>query len=131
VQVLLTSDEYNECYHAVSEKLLGSHLRYPRSFVAHCMVMQKGYLTSLTQRIEQVHRKPWQHAIIDNLNKSGHAGFSEYELYGNYLTHFHKDCFEIRYWFNRKADMSDSKKFEAVVREYARFTFLSNHIKHY
>lgn len=55
------------------------------SYVSHKMIFDKELLQGLRDKISKLHQKDWDKAIIDNLDLNEDAGFSEFELYGNYV----------------------------------------------
>ncbi len=130
-QVLLTSDDYISHYHGTTQRLLGPVPRHSRSFIAHCMLMQRPVLAALQQEIERRHAKPWQLAILDCIDRSQDEGFSEYELYGNWLMSSAPKTCVTRYWYNRKVNMASPADFVAARQTFRHFNSLSSHIHLY
>lgn len=94
------SEERHEPYHDVYEKILRRKTTSPLSFITHYMVFNKSILTELKQKIEKIHNCKWDEVIIKYNDYSSGSGFSEYELYGNFIyEHYHKNV-SLAYWFN-------------------------------
>jgi hypothetical protein len=85
--VFYMSSECHEAYYKNIRKI--SHLKQlsPLSYVAHKMIFNKKILTELHAELEQKTGKKWIDAIIDNYDRKEGAGFSEFELYGNFTKH--------------------------------------------
>ena len=64
------------------------------------MLFEKDILQALKYHIENKHRNSWDNAIIETSDYSSMSFFSEYETYGNFFLHFHKNNMKIVYWFN-------------------------------
>jgi len=64
------------------------------------MIFNKNILTELKQKIEKMHNCKWDEAIIKYNDYSSNSGFSEYELYGNYIYEHHRKNISLAYWFN-------------------------------
>lgn len=98
--ILDQSEERHEVYHKVYQKLLKRATSNLLSFVTHNMVFNKKHLCALKLEIERIHSKPWDKAIIDCVDYDDASGFSEYELYGNFLFNIIPDQLKREFWFN-------------------------------
>lgn len=91
------------------------------SYVAHKMIFNKKELTRLHNAIEEKTGKKWMEGIIENYDRKEMSGFSEFELYGNFIKEKH-----IRPWkqkaFSYK-DISDYASLQKRLRKYASLTF--------
>lgn len=99
--VINHSLEYHQPYFAAYRRLLGTPVSSPLSFISHHMLWEKSVLTELKREIEELHSKPWYEAIIDATDRREPSGFSEYELYGNFLHRTKRRPITRLYWFNR------------------------------
>lgn len=103
--ILDQSEERHEVYHNVYQELLKRPTSNLLSFITHYMIFNKEHLRSLKMEIESIHKKKWDQAIISCVNYNELSGFSEYELYGNYLSEIRPNKFKREYWFNTTAVM--------------------------
>ncbi|MGH3009954.1 MAG: FkbM family methyltransferase [Gaiellaceae bacterium] len=99
--------EYHRPYVASYQRLLGIPPRSPLSFIAHHMLWQKSVLTELKREIGALHSKPWYEAIVDATDRHQSSGFSEYELYGNFLLSKMRSPITRLYSFNRVQARTD------------------------
>lgn len=88
--------EYNKPYFETIKNLIGIEKQVNFSFIAEYMVFNKKIVSSLLSEI--TNENNWWYTILNavkttDLNKSG---FSEYELYGNYLHKYYPNSFVIR-----------------------------------
>lgn len=88
--------EYNKPYFETIKNLIGIEKQVNFSFIAEYMVFNKKIVSTLLSEITS--EKNWWYTILNavkitDLNKSG---FSEYELYGNYLSKNYPNSFVIR-----------------------------------
>lgn len=85
IPVFYMSSENHKAYYANIEKLIGYSQLSSLSYVAHKMIFNKNKLQELHRYIENRNNKKWTEAIISSYNRKEGAGFSEFELYGNYI----------------------------------------------
>ena len=98
--VLNVSDERYQPYYQAVHRLLPDIPIFPYSFVSHHMVFTKSCLRGLKTCLEQRGRK-WFQAILDAIDPEEMSGFSEYELYGNYMMAQHPGRVTIEHFLNR------------------------------
>jgi len=98
--VLNVSDERYEPYYRMIERLLPGTSIFPYSFVSHHMLFTKTHLRELKLCMEQGGKK-WFEAILENIDREDMSGFSEYELYGNYMTTQHPRCVSVEHSLNQ------------------------------
>ncbi|KAA6332209.1 hypothetical protein EZS27_019259 [termite gut metagenome] len=79
------SSEYHEPYYRNIEKLMGRYPQSAFSYVAHKMIFDTTLLSEMKKGIEQRHNTSWYKAIINSLDEKEVSGFSEFELFGNYV----------------------------------------------
>jgi len=94
------SDEWHIPYQNAYKKIMGFGYSSDKSFVTHCMLFEKAILKELKSYIENKHKVSWDNAIIETADYSSTSFFSEYETYGNFFLHFHKNNVKRIYWFN-------------------------------
>ncbi len=94
------SEERHEPYHEVYKKLLERPTTSELSFISHHMLFNKTLLKELKAEIEAIHHKKWDEAILENTDYSSISGFSEYELYGNFVSERYPQSVKKEYWFN-------------------------------
>ena len=91
------------------------------------MLFQRRALEALKSLVEERSGKDWIAAMLESIQTGTLAGMSEYELYAHFLMRETPDAFRLRYWYNRKADLSSPETIEKSLRRHARFNFLSDH----
>ncbi|MFM8454837.1 MAG: DUF6492 family protein [Gammaproteobacteria bacterium] len=88
-------------------------------FVTHNMLFSKNILSELKKRIENLHAKPWNLAILDQGKNYNIRFFSEYELYMTYLT----ELSGADYQFVSNANMTVHRNsffgVDEIIRAYA------------
>jgi Family of unknown function (DUF6492) len=117
--ILNTSDEFHEPYRLVYEKLLGEKPLSPVSFVSHQMLFERETLLCLKRKIESHTGKFWYQAIIDLVDRNEASSFSEYELYGNFLTRYYLKNTSLEYFFNIALDRKSLSEFPEIEKSYA------------
>lgn len=113
--VFYQSSEYHQPYVANIKKLTRGKVSTSSllSYVSHKMLFDKNLLQGLREEIAQSNNTTWDQAIIDNLDREEDAGFSEFELYGNYVKAANK---HLRPWnqlllgYNKIVSYSDLQK---------------------
>jgi hypothetical protein len=84
--VFYLSKEHNKPYYDNIEKLMGYRINPVLSYVAHKMLFSRTDIDRLHSIIEKRFRdKKWWEVIVDCYDKSQFAGFSEFELYGDFV----------------------------------------------
>ena len=94
------SEERHDPYHTVYEKILKNKTKSELSFVTHYMLFNKTYLQNLKSEIESIHLKLWTEVILENVDYTNKSGFSEYEMYGNFVLAKYSKKIKKEYWFN-------------------------------
>lgn len=98
--ILDLSQERHEPYHVVYEKILNRKTTSELSFITHYMLFNKHLLKLLKFEIESIHHKDWDKAILEKVDYNSQSGFSEYELYGNFVSEKYPKLIKKEYWFN-------------------------------
>ncbi len=95
-----------------------------KSGICHHMIFKKQYIEELKKLVENYHNNDFWRVLLENVDPMHYngSGFSEYEMYFNYIYLNHKDSFEIRdlKWQNRRDIPSDSDIDYVSVHWYMR-----------
>jgi hypothetical protein len=97
--VLNVADESHGPYYAQINRMLPGLPIAPFSFVTHHQLMQATVLKELKAEIEKG-GKPWHKAILDTIDRNEQSGFSDYELYGNFMYHRHHEAVHLEHFLN-------------------------------
>ncbi|MEN8964862.1 MAG: DUF6492 family protein [Polaribacter sp.] len=89
--------EFHEPYFEIIEKILDLKKQVSFSFIAEHLVFNKKLVITILNKISK--KETWWLDILDNITSENlsKSGFSEYELYGNYVSKFHKNEIEFRH----------------------------------
>jgi len=93
-----TTKENYATYFLVNEKLIGLKKQVNFSFISEHFIFETEKVKELLNKISINTNNCWWKQILDSIpeNQLSSSGFSEYELYGNYITKYHKNSFKIR-----------------------------------
>lgn len=83
--VFYGSRECHIPYYANMKRLIGLEANSRLSYVAHKMLFSRSELAELRSEIERKQGMPWDQAILASLDRTVLSGFSEFELYGNFV----------------------------------------------
>jgi hypothetical protein len=97
--VLNAADEYHGPYFDQIRRMLPGLPIAPFSFVTHHQLMKASVLKELRAEIEQGGKR-WEMAILDTIDRSEQSGFADYELYGNFMFHRHRDEVALEHFLN-------------------------------
>lgn len=86
IPVFYMSAELCQPYYDLIRKITSLRRLSSFSYVSHKMIFNKTYLKIIHNEIERHTNQIWYKGILDNYDKNEGAGFSEYELYGNYVS---------------------------------------------
>lgn len=106
------------------------------SFVSEHMLINTEVMNEIINKIESDGRKFWIN-IIYSINKDSidNAGFSEFETYGTYVTHYYPNMYKIRKWHSLRTGTVffggyiEGKKLTELAVVYDAVSF-ENHYKH-
>ena len=92
------SSEYHKPYFELIEKLIGIKKQVDYSFISEHLVFDKNIVLNLLNQISNRIGFDWWIEILEKIEYDhlSNSGFSEYELYGNFVTKYHPDYFMIR-----------------------------------
>ncbi len=83
------------------------------SYVDHKMLFDKQQLHDLHAALEARSGKSWTQTILDSYDRHCHAGFSEFELYGNFVTRK-----ERRPWLQKRLSYQHLSDYETLIKKY-------------
>ena len=83
--VFYMSYEEHQPYYNNIHRLMPDLQLASLSYVDHKMLFDKRQIEMLQQKLSQEAGVDWVHNILNNYDRHCHAGFSEFELYGNFV----------------------------------------------
>ena len=115
--VFYLSPEFHKPYYVNIEKLIKKDIANKSvfSYVAHKMFFDKNVINKLHAEIEQNNGMRWDKAILSMYDRTQVSGFSEFELYGNYIDLKHK---HLRPWLHRQLEYDRVDSYENLVDLY-------------
>ena len=114
VPVFYMSSENHGPYYRNIEKLIGMKRFSSLSYVAHKMIFNKNNLVELQKEIERENEgKTWIEAILYHYNRNELSGFSEFELYGNFVKNK-----KHRPWRELALKYTELSSFEELERKF-------------
>jgi hypothetical protein len=125
-----TADEYHPPYFSTYEKLLGLRPASSKSFCTHYMLFEKLKVAELKKTIEHRWNTSWHKAILQNIDRTTHSGFSDYETYGNFVMSTYPGHVKLKYWYNKSLrrpllQKTMEQKTEKLSRSYNTLSFHS------
>lgn len=114
--VFYMSYEYNESYYYTIHRLLPSMTLADYSYVDHKMLFDKEQLEALHTALSQRSGKSWTDTIIDDYDRRNPVGFSEFELYGNFVKEK-----VLRPWLQKRLPYRRIADYKTLVRRWARW----------
>ena len=113
--VFYMSDECNTAYYKNIHRLTKHHYWSLLSYVDHKMLFSKKELARVRSMIEQANDgKEWKKAILDSYDRMETSGFSEFELYGDFVTRKIKQP-----WRHLKLGYGSLASYEELSASYA------------
>ncbi len=113
--VFYMSSELHQSYYNMIERVSFLKRFSSLSYVSHKMIFNKKELESLHKEIEQKTNKIWYQGVLEKYNREEGAGFSEFELYGNYVTKKMQ-----RPWKQKLLRYSELASFEELTQLYGK-----------
>lgn len=80
--------EYHLPYRLNYQRLMKEEPEAGFSFINHNMVFKKKFVRELKSHIEKANKIRWDLAILQNTDLTALSDFSEYDLYGNWVTKY-------------------------------------------
>ncbi len=116
--VFYGSREYHRPYYDNIERLMGFRPASRLSYVAHKLLFSRRELAALRSEIERRTGLPWDRAIVESLDRTQISGFSEFELYGNFVPAAEKVQLPWRAHSLPHEELAD---YETLRRRYRRY----------
>jgi hypothetical protein len=113
--VFYMSSELHQPYYDNLKKLMGDIKLSKFSYVSHKMIFNKKEIENLQDCISKYHNCDWIQAIINNYNKKQLSGFSEFELYGNFVKNK-----IITPWREQALRYSEISDYKTLVKRYGK-----------
>ncbi|MEI6576789.1 MAG: hypothetical protein WCO63_11480 [Bacteroidota bacterium] len=120
LMIFYQSSEFHFQYYKMNRQLIGSYRNSLFSFVSHKMLFDKEEIHRLHSEIEKNHRNifQWDEIIISNLDKKEMSCFSEFELYGNYISRKQKISFP---WRQKSLRKDKFMAYNDLKKRYAKY----------
>ena len=112
--VFYMSYEEHQPYYDNIRRLMPELKLAALSFVDHKMLFDKEQLQTLHTALEQRTGQTWIEAIINSYDRRCEAGFSEFELYGNFVTEK-----VLRPWLQKRLPYTKLADYDTLRRKYA------------
>jgi hypothetical protein len=78
------------------------------------MLFSKAHLEALHQRLEQGGEKTWWEVVLESYDRTQGSGFSEFELYGNFVQ---KKL--LRPWLQKRLPNKKMADYETLCKRYS------------
>lgn len=105
--VFYMSHEMHEPYYRNIRSFFPQLALADLSYVDHKMLFSKRQLQVLHRSLEAATGKPWVQAILDGYDRTQVSGFSEFELYGNFMPEAQKLLLPWRQKLLRRHQLAD------------------------
>lgn len=99
--VLYESTEWHAPYFDSFKNLFGYEAPHSLSFTSHMMIFSVEMLTQMKEEISNHHNMSWDEAYIKCCNTHENSGISDYDTYGQWLTHRHPNTVIHRPLYNK------------------------------
>lgn len=113
--VFYMSYEEHQPYYDNIHKLMPGLPLADLSYVDHKMLFDKEQLKELHRVLSQRSGRSWTEAILDSYDRSSFAGFSEFELYGNFVA---KKV--TRPWLQKRLPYNKMADYDTLQRRWSR-----------
>ncbi len=111
--VFYMSYEEHQPYYENIQRLLPDLSLDKLSYVDHKMLFDKEQIKALHQALSIRSGKSWMQTILDSYDRHCHAGFSEFELYGNFITYK-----ERRPWLQKRLPYQRLTDYDVLEEKY-------------
>ena len=112
--VFYMSYECHQPYYENIHRLIPELTLSDLSYVAHKMLFTKDCLKKLHQRLENGGAKSWWEVVLDSYDRTQGSGFSEFELYGNFVQ---KKL--LRPWLQKRLPNKQMADYDTLAKRYA------------
>lgn len=113
--VFYVSSEMHSPYYDNIKRITSMKKMSALSYVAHKMLFSKKKLNELHKNIEEKCKTDWIAAILENYDRSQQAGFSEFELYGNFVRKKY-----VRPWKQKAFSYMEKNDYDYLVSLYGK-----------
>ncbi len=113
--VFYMSYEEHQPYYENIHRLLPELELDKLSYVDHKMLFDKEQIKALHEALSARSGKPWKQTILDSYDRHCHAGFSEFELYGNFITQK-----ERRPWLQKRLPYQCLTDYDTLMQKYEK-----------
>lgn len=114
--VFYMSAELHQPYYNMIRKICSIKKLSLLSYISHKMIFNKHLLAQLREDVESVTGETWYKAIINKYDRSFNSGFSEFELYGNYVSKGKK-----RPWKQKMLKYSELTDMRSLSKKYGGY----------
>jgi len=93
-----TTKEHHQPYFDIIDRLIGIKKQVNHSFISEHLVFDKKIVSDLLDKIENRDESEWWIKILNTVDSEmlSYSGFSEYELYGNFVAKYYPEHYRIR-----------------------------------
>lgn len=88
--------EYHREYFDTIEKIFGLKKEVDYSFIAEHMLIKTSIMREIINKLSKEDSLLWPYYIIRHIPAEVNGGFSEFETYGTYVTHYYPDLYTTR-----------------------------------
>lgn len=88
--------EYHEEYFITMNKLLGLKKIKSYSFIAEHMLIKTDIMKEIISKISGGLTEPWPFTVLKTVRPEAKGGFSEFETYGTYVSHYYPELYSSR-----------------------------------
>lgn len=88
--------EYHEEYFITMDKLLGLKKIKDYSFIAEHMLIKTDIMKEIISKISGEASEPWPFTVLKTVRPKAKGGFSEFETYGTYVSHYYPELYSSR-----------------------------------
>lgn len=88
--------EYHEEYFITMEKLIGLKKLKDYSFIAEHMLIKTDIMREIISKISGDSIEPWPFTLLMKVRPEVKSGFSEFETYGTYVSHYYPELYSSR-----------------------------------
>lgn len=113
--IFYMSEECHTAYYKNIRKLMGKPYHSLLSYIDHKMLFSKKELAKLRKEIEKAnHQQEWKEAIVSSYDRTDTSGFSEFELYGSFVSKKRQLP-----WRQKKLAYKDMADFDTLTQKYS------------
>lgn len=88
--------EYHEEYFVTIDKLFGLKKVKDYSFISEHMLIKTDIMKEIISKISGGASEPWPYILLRQVRPEAKGGFSEFETYGTYVSHYYPELYSSR-----------------------------------